>query len=468
MKPWKILFLLLLLSHFPLQALSFTPSGLLEIHTINVQQGSATLIIGPDGTTILMDGGNNGKGRSEVVPYLQSIGLMPQDGLDYMIVSHLHADHCGGLDEVIQAGYDVWKRIYDNGSDYWTATVQDFKDAAASTSAGPSLKIPLGTVIPLGKCARVTCVVVDGEVLGHGPVPDAQNNENDRSVGILIEHLNFEYLFTGDLGGGEADSACTGRSTNQVDVETPLSQSLMRSGIAALLGSEGVEVLHVNHHGSESSMNRDYMNLLSPQVALISVGDGQNSNWNHPRKGVVENVLHAQASCITADSTLVLQTEEGYPAGSQTSYADYCVGDIVIKTEGRTTYHIEATGEVSQGPVEVSEASLPRVFRLEEVSFYDSSPGVASFELKQNYPNPFSCTTTILYQIPIRSYVSLKIFDNAGRLVRTLVEGEVQEGVTPVFWDGHNDMRQKVSNGVYFYRFQGKDFGESKKILLLR
>ena len=46
----------------------FAPSGLLEIHYINVQQGGSTLIIGPNGTTILMDAGNNGKGTSEVVP----------------------------------------------------------------------------------------------------------------------------------------------------------------------------------------------------------------------------------------------------------------------------------------------------------------------------------------------------------------------------------------------------------------
>lgn len=50
------------------------PSGLLEIHQINVQQGGSTLIIGPDGTRVLMDGGNNGDG-STIVSYMQSLGI---------------------------------------------------------------------------------------------------------------------------------------------------------------------------------------------------------------------------------------------------------------------------------------------------------------------------------------------------------------------------------------------------------
>ena len=63
-------------------------SNKLEIHHINVQQGDWVLVIGPNGTTTLIDAGKNGKGTSEVVPYLTSIGIMASEGLDYFIGTH--------------------------------------------------------------------------------------------------------------------------------------------------------------------------------------------------------------------------------------------------------------------------------------------------------------------------------------------------------------------------------------------
>ena len=64
--------------------------------------------------------------------------------------------------------------------------------------------------------------------------------------------------------------------------------------------ADGIEVLDVNHHGSESSTNHEYMNRLTPTVAVINTGSGQGSNFRHPRVDVVENVLMAQGDCITA------------------------------------------------------------------------------------------------------------------------------------------------------------------------
>ena len=76
----------------------------LEIHYIDVGWGGSVFVRGPDGTTVLLEAGNTGKGTAEVVPYLQSIGVLPANGLDYTIAGHQHCDHIGGLDEVITAG----------------------------------------------------------------------------------------------------------------------------------------------------------------------------------------------------------------------------------------------------------------------------------------------------------------------------------------------------------------------------
>lgn len=362
----------MLFSVFPLAMQGQTYNDL-EIHYINVQQGQCTLIIGPDGTTILYDGGNQYKGTGEVVPYLQGIGITTSQTLDYIIASHRDTDHYVGLTEVMNYGYDALT-VYDNGSDKTNIFVTDFLTAAASTTAGGVTAIPLGTVINLGNGATATCVASNGSVQGVGAIQGGTANENDRSICLLIQYGDFDYLVTGDVGGGMDDYDCTGRSTGQVNIETPMVEAIMPAGANPLLTSYGVEIAHVSHHGSESSTNKDYMNLLTPAVACISVGDGQGTGWYHPRIDVVENVLGSLATCITAPAALVLQTEEGAPTGYKTSYAGYCVGDIVITTDGVNSYTVSANGAVSQGPDERTAAGLPVTYYFEEYTGADTAP----------------------------------------------------------------------------------------------
>ena len=70
-----------------------------------------------------MEAGNTGKGTQYVVPYLKAIGLQPAGGLDYTIAGHQHCDHIGGMDEVINAGYNVRSKNYYNGSSYSSTCV---------------------------------------------------------------------------------------------------------------------------------------------------------------------------------------------------------------------------------------------------------------------------------------------------------------------------------------------------------
>ena len=86
-----------------------------------------------------------------------------------------------------------------------------------------------------------------------------------------------------------------------------------------------------------------------------------------------------------------------------------------------------------------------------------------AFSLKQNSPNPFNITTTIIFSIPNYSYVSLKIFDNSGKEVRTLVNGDKPSGNYQIEFDAST-----LPSGVYFYRLQSGDFTETKKLVLLR
>lgn len=338
----------------------------LEIHVINVGWGQATFIKGPGptGKTVLLEAGNTGKGTSEVVPYLQSIGHTPSAGFDYTIVGHQHCDHAGGMDEVINAGYNVRLQNYDNGSSYTSSCITGWESAAGTTTAGAPVTMTRGTVIDLGGGATLTCIVVRGQVVGGGNV--SVSNENDLSIGLLLKYGGFDYFWASDLGGGADDGACTGRSTSQLNVETAVIQAISPGGANPLISSGGIDVLHVSHHGSESSTNNDLFDYSAPTVAVISTGAGQTTGWDLPRQDVVENVLLGQASCVTAAPTFVLQTEEGAPTGPLTSFSGYCVGDIRITTDGNNLYTVDATGNVNQGPNEKNQAGLPLSFTLDD------------------------------------------------------------------------------------------------------
>src|SRR5947208_16931492 len=139
----------------------------------------------------------------------------------------------------------------------------------------------VGQQIALGNGATLTFVAVNGRIIGGGTV--SVSDENDRSIAVLIKYGGFDYLWASDLGGGTIDEACTGRFTSsQVDVETSVITAISPGGAFPLISSQGIDVLHVNHHGSESSTNKNWMNLSRPAVAVISTGHGQSTGWDSP------------------------------------------------------------------------------------------------------------------------------------------------------------------------------------------
>ncbi len=94
------------------------------------------------------------------------------------------------------------------------------------------------------------------------------------------------------------------------------------------------------------------------------------------------------------------------------------------------------------------------------------TPG--AYRLAQNYPNPFNPVTTIKFDIREKGLVTLRIYNVAGQLVRTLVNGELDAGSYAEDWNGLNDEGAKVASGVYFYRLEAGVFESVKKMVLLR
>lgn len=364
----------------PAAASALEPSGALEIHYINpTTQAGVTLVIGPDGTTVLMDAGKAG----DFIPdYLAAIGLDPAvDHLDYTIAGHLDADHIRGFKDVIGEATDTTKyNVPSSGENYFngstksdTQTIADYKAAVAATDAGKDqipegpVAVPLDTVISLGDGATLQVVAVNGAITGGTVVP--VSNENDRSIAVVIRYGDFDFVWASDLGGG-SDPDCTARAgISSANVEEPLAEAITLGGANPLLPADGVDVLHVSHHGAANSTNCHWMALLRPEVAVMQTGNAD----GNPEPVVVDDILRVGAAgpgCTCLDGVfpaLVLQTDEGdFDGGASTT--GYVVGDLVISTDG-THYWLDATGAVRSGsPDERSAAGLPAAVVVDDLA----------------------------------------------------------------------------------------------------
>ena len=98
----------------------------------------------------------------------------------------------------------------------------------------------------------------------------------------------------------------------------------------------------------------------------------------------------------------------------------------------------------------------------------DTPKAPAASFLAQNFPNPFNPTTRISFGLAAPADVSLRIYDAAGRLVRTLVEGARPAGNYSELWDGRDSGGRAVASGIYFYRLTAGAFTETRKMALLR
>jgi hypothetical protein len=108
------------------------------------------------------------------------------------------------------------------------------------------------------------------------------------------------------------------------------------------------------------------------------------------------------------------------------------------------------------------------LLRPEDIAGGETRKTPAANFLAQNYPNPFNPSTKIVFGLREPEFVSLKVFDAAGRLVRVLVEADRTAGVHEAFWDGRDDRGAQMSSGLYFCRLKAGSFTSLRKMVLLK
>ena len=219
--------------------------GELRVSFVDVGQGDSEFIELPNGETLLIDAGTNETG-ADVVNYIESLGY---SSIDYVVGTHPHEDHIGGLDDVIRT-FDV-ESVYMPKVTADTKTFEDVLDAVAEKG------LSINT-------AKAGVSIVDGEDLSVkmlAPVLDEYDNTNDYSAVIKVVYGDTSFLFTGDAEE-YAESLITG------DVDS--------------------DVLKVGHHGSSTSTGEAFLERVSPSYAVISCGLG--NSYGHPHTETIEKL----------------------------------------------------------------------------------------------------------------------------------------------------------------------------------
>jgi hypothetical protein len=125
----------------------------------------------------------------------------------------------------------------------------------------------------------------------------------------------------------------------------------------------------------------------------------------------------------------------------------------------------------------VTGKGLAKESEIDEPEVASDLLSVTSYQLEQNYPNPFSPpergfagipSTIIRFALPEAAEMSLQIYDIAGQLVQTLVDGIVETGRHQVVWDGTNRHGKHVASGIYFYQLRTREFKQVRKMSLVR
>lgn len=238
----------------------------LEIRFLDVGQGDATLIR-EGGRTVLIDAGPS----PAIASYLREFHV---DTIDLLIASHNHSDHIGGMTTVLGSAF---VRFYvDNGLPSTTSTYE--RTIEAVQASGVQYLHWSDRSITLG----------DAVVHLLPPPPQLTDDQNNGSVGVLVEYGQFLALFTGDSQQPELTAWLSGG------------------------GVPRVSVLKVAHHGSSNGTSPAWIRATQPQVAVISVGSG--NSYGHPAASVITEWEQAGARVFRTDrdgSILVFANYEG-------------------------------------------------------------------------------------------------------------------------------------------------------------
>ena len=228
----------------------------LVVHFLDVGQADSILIQLPNGQSMLIDGGES-RNANYILNYIRSFNITT---IDYLVATHPHADHIGGLPTIINAldiGEIYMPRVSHNTQTFENLLIAIEENDLQINTAQAGVNI---------------LTIPDLQIDIIAPVLNNYQNLNDHSAVIKISYGSTGFIFMGDA---EA-----------------LSESHITANVSA-------DVIKIGHHGSNTSTSENFLNSVSPAYAVITVGI--NNSYGHPTNELLSRLDDAGISVYRTD-----------------------------------------------------------------------------------------------------------------------------------------------------------------------
>ena len=245
---------------------NITPvNGELQVYYIDVGQADSILIINKE-DAMLIDAGNNEDGE-DVVNFIKDKGITK---LDYVVGTHPHEDHIGGLDDVINSNIEI-ENVLMPKIETTTKTFEDVVNAISNK--GLTVKAPnKGDTFTLGDS---NLEVMTDSILD-------EDNLNLSSITLRLQYGNNSFLFMGDS-----------EKENEKTITWPKT-----------------DVLKVGHHGSDTSSSEEFLNEVKPSISIIMAG--KDNSYGLPKEEIVERLENVGSKVYRTDANGTIEvTSDG-------------------------------------------------------------------------------------------------------------------------------------------------------------
>ena len=252
--------------------------GEMRIHFVDVGQGDCTVIELPDGKIMLIDGGaENTASVNGVMRYLNALKV---EKIDYLVVTHADADHCGGLDTVVKH-----KKI--------SRAFLPADEPLGQTEYAEVYSALRQKSVPIELSQRNAKIQTDGYTLSFLSPTSAEEGlggNNEDSAVIWLDYKGVSALFTGDA---------TAEVENRLIQEDKVNAFSAR-GVAL----NSTEILKVAHHGSDDATSESFLSYLGVQTSVISCGVG--NAYGHPTAKVLQRLENTEIYRTDSDGSVMI------------------------------------------------------------------------------------------------------------------------------------------------------------------
>ena len=259
-----------------------TVDGAAQVYFLDVGQGDSELIQLPDGKTVLIDAGT----RATAEELSAQLGAMGVEKIDYLIATHPHEDHIGGMAQIV-TDFEIGKIYAPKVADSQTPTTKVYENFLTAVSEK-------GLKITAAKGGDVIFDENGAKLEVFAPNSDRYSDLNSYSIVAKFTYGETSFLFTGDA---EADS-----EQEMVDMGYALKSDVLKCG----------------HHGSETSTSAAFLSAVAPEAAVISCGAG--NDYGHPHEKTLTALEDAGVTIYRTDEQgTILAESDGQEVTFQTN-----------------------------------------------------------------------------------------------------------------------------------------------------